>query len=68
MIGGDKSNWHSLQFGFKLRNTVDHAFYDLLLLVVRPVSMEISWPCCQCIHILKTMQNSFIPIKLSLLP
>ena len=29
--------------------------------------MGISWPCYQCIHILKIVQKSFIPMKLSLL-
>ena len=36
--------------------------------LLRPVSVEISWPCYQCIHILEIVQKSFIPMKLSLLP
>jgi hypothetical protein len=34
---------------------------------VRPVWIQVSWPSFQHIYILKTVQNSFIPIKLSLL-
>jgi len=33
--------------------------------LLRPVSVEISWPCYQCIHILEIVQKSFIPMKLS---
>jgi hypothetical protein len=32
---------------------------------LRPVSVEISWPCYQCIHILKTVQSSFISFHMT---